>query len=125
VRVVDCEGRLVPPRIASSVGHREEGTASVELIAVTPFLLLAVVVAAQIAVVGQAIWSAGLAARSAARVAVVAEDPKPAARRALPPSLWSRTVREGHTVTVDVAVPRLIPILPKITVQAGSALDDG
>ncbi|MBA3866912.1 MAG: pilus assembly protein, partial [Solirubrobacterales bacterium] len=52
---------------ASSQGHRERGTASVELIAVVPFLLLALLVAAQIALAGQALWSASVAARAGAR----------------------------------------------------------
>ena len=39
--------------------RREDGTASVELIGVVPFLLLAVLVAAQIGVAGYALWSAG------------------------------------------------------------------
>ena len=77
----------VPPQTASSAGHREEGTASVELVAVVPFLLLAVLVAAQIALAGQALWSASVAARAGARAALVGGDATAAARRALPPSL--------------------------------------
>lgn len=116
----------MPPRTASSAGHREDGTASVELIAVLPFLLLAVLVAAQIGIAGESLWSAELAARSAARAAVVGKDPKLAARRALPPSLRpAATVSGGRKVTVGVAVLRLLPALPQITVEAGSTLGDG
>ena len=43
-------------RQAASSTRREDGTASVELIAVVPFLLLAVLVAAQIGLAGQALW---------------------------------------------------------------------
>ena len=77
----------MPPGTVSSAGHREGGTASVELIAVVPFLLLAVLVAAQIALAGQALWSASVAARAGARAALVGGDATAAARRALPPSL--------------------------------------
>ena len=83
----------MPPRTVSSAGHREEGTASVELIAVIPFLLLAVVVAAQIALAGQALWSASVAARAGARAALVGGDAKAVARRALPASM-----RDGSKV---------------------------
>lgn len=116
----------MPPRTASSAGHREDGTASVELIAVLPFLLLAVLVAAQVGIAGESIWSAELAARSAARAAVVGNDPMLAARRALPPSLRPvATLSGGREVTVSVAVPRLLPALPRITVKAASTLGDG
>jgi hypothetical protein len=114
----------VSPRIASSAGHREEGTASVELIAVVPFLLLAVLVAAQLALAGQALWSAGVAARAGARAALVGRDATAAARRALPPSLRSGAkVREEGAVSVRVVIPRLLPALPRVTVGAETGLD--
>jgi Flp pilus assembly protein TadG len=116
----------VPPRIASSAGHREDGTASVELIAVVPFLLLAVLVAAQIGLAGQALWSAGVAARAGARAALVGGDAAAAARRALPPSLRSGAdVSDSGAVSVRVAIPRLLPGLPRLTVGAESGLGDG
>ncbi len=114
----------MPPRIASSAGHREEGTASVELIAVVPFLLLAVLVAAQLALAGQALWSAGVAARAGARAALVGRDAAAAARRALPPPLRSGAeVGDEGAVTVRVLVPRLLPALPQVTVGAETGLD--
>jgi hypothetical protein len=115
------------PRTAGSAGHREEGTASVELIAAVPFLLLAVLVAAQLALAGQALWSAGVAARAGARAALVGGDAAAAARRALPPSLREGAeVREsGAATTVRVAIPRLLPALPRLTVGTESGLGDG
>jgi hypothetical protein len=116
----------VPPRIPSSAGHREEGTASVELIAAVPFLLLAVLVAAQLALAGQALWSAGVAARAGARAALVGGDPAAAARRALPPSLRrGARVSDADGVAVQVAIPRLLPALPRLTVASESGLGDG
>jgi hypothetical protein len=116
----------VPPRTASSECHREEGTASVELIAAVPFLLLAVFVAAQIGLAGQALWSAGIAARVGARAALVGGDAAAAARRALPPSLRSDArVEDSDAVTVRVAVPRLLPIVPRLTIGAESGLGGG
>jgi hypothetical protein len=115
----------VPPRIVSSAGHREEGTASVELVAVVPFLLLAILVAAQLALVGQALWSAGVAARAGARAALVGRDAKAAARRALPPSLRHEAqVSDANGVVVEVAIPRLLPALPRLTVGSESGLGE-
>ncbi|HET7483787.1 MAG TPA: hypothetical protein VFJ64_00255 [Solirubrobacterales bacterium] len=116
----------MPPRIASSAGHREDGTASVELIAVVPFLLLAVLVAAQLGLAGQALWSAGTAARAGARAALVGGDATAAARRALPPSLRpGARVSDNGTVSVQVEIPCLLPALPRLTVEAESGLGDG
>jgi hypothetical protein len=115
----------VPPQIASS-SRREEGTASVELVAVVPFLLLAVLVAAQIGVAGLALWSAGTAARAGARAAVVGDEASAAARRALPGALRpGAEVEEEDAVSVRVRIPRLLPALPNLTVGAKAALEPG
>lgn len=116
----------MPSPTVSSAGHREEGTASVELVATVPFLLLAVLVAAQLALAGGALWSAGVASRAGARATLIGDDASGAARRALPSLLRSTArVSEADGVVVEVAVPRLLPILPKLMVGARSALDDG
>lgn len=116
----------MPSGIASSAGHREEGTASVELVAVVPFLLLAVLAAIQIALAGQALWSASVAARAGARAALVGGDATAAARRALPPSLREEAkVNGSDQVFVQVPVPRLFPGMPRVMVGAGSGLEPG
>lgn len=115
-------------RQAASSVHREDGTASVELVAVTPFLLLAVLVAAQIGLAGQALWSAAVAARAGARAALVGGDATTAARRALPPAMRDGAeVSDGDGVAVRVFVPRLLPAMPRLTVGARAGLepDDG
>lgn len=117
----------MPPR-AENAAHGEEGTASVEVVAVVPFLLLAVLAVAQIALAGQALWSASVAARAGARAAVVGGDPAAAARAALPPSMREGAkVEDEDGVEVRVEVPRLIPSLPSVRVGAASSLegDDG
>lgn len=107
-------------------GDGERGTASVELIATIPFLLLAIIVAAQLALAGQALWSAGVAARAGARAALVGSDPATVARRALPPALRSGSrVEDSGPVSVSVSVPRLLPGLPELNVGAESALEAG
>lgn len=114
------------PRTASSEGRREEGTASVELVAVVPFLLLAVLVAAQLALAGQALWSAGIAARAGARATLVGGNGVAAARRALPASLRREAeVSDAGAVSVRVAVPRLLPAMPRLTVDARAGLGGG
>ena len=115
----------MPPG-ARDTAHGEEGTASVELVAAIPFLLLGVLVAAQIALAGQALWSAGVAARAGARAALVGGDASAAARSALPPSMREEAeVEEGNGVSVRVEVPRLVPSLPELRVGAGSGLEPG
>ncbi len=117
----------MPSPNVNSAGHREEGTASVELIAAVPFLLLTLLVAAQLALVGQAFWSAGVAARAGARAALVGGDAVAAARQALPQSLrtGSQVSEAGAATSVRVAIPRLLPALPRLRVGAESGLGDG
>jgi hypothetical protein len=115
----------MPPG-ARQAAHGEEGTASVELVAVVPLLLLALLAAAQIALAGQALWSASVAARAGARAALVGGDAAAAARSALPPAMREGAdVEEGDGVSVRVEVPRLIPSLPEVRVAARSGLEPG
>lgn len=112
-------------RQAASGIRREDGTASVELIAVVPFLLLAVLVAAQIALAGQALWSAAIAARAGARADLVGGDAATAARRALPPSMRAGAeVSDSDSVSVRVVVPRLLSGMPRVMVGAKFGLGD-
>ncbi|HET7121713.1 MAG TPA: hypothetical protein VFI17_10780 [Solirubrobacterales bacterium] len=116
----------MPGRAAKQAGLGEEGTASVELVAVVPFLLLAVLMAAQLALAGQALWSAGVAARAGARAALVGDPAEAAARRALPVGLrGGAEVDDSDGVTVEVQVPRLIPSLPRLSLGARTELEPG
>jgi hypothetical protein len=90
---------------------------------VIPFLALAVLVAAQIALAGQALWSAGIAARAGARAALVGGAPARAAKRALPAAMRpGAEVESGGGVSVRVPVPRLLPRLPRLMVGAETGL---
>jgi hypothetical protein len=117
------------PRLPHAASER--GSASAELIAVIPALVIAVLIAAQLVAVGYSLWSAGLAARAGARAAHVGADAAAAARRALPPALRNgAAVREGEAdgggeVSVRVAVPRVLPALPALEVGARTALAVG
>jgi len=92
---------------------------------VLPFLLLAVLVAAQIALAGQALWSAAVAARAGARAELIGGSAKAAVRRALPSSLRSGAeVNDSDGVAVRVVIPGLLP-LPELEVGAKTRLGDG
>jgi Flp pilus assembly protein TadG len=113
-------------RQAASSFRREDGTASVEMVAVVPFLLLAVLVAAQIGLAGAALWSAGVAARAGARAELVGGDVEAAARQALPLAMrGGAEVSADNVVSVRVGIPKLLPGLPRLTVSAKATLEPG
>jgi hypothetical protein len=102
----------------------ERGQSSVELVAIVPALLLGVAIAAQLGLVGYALWSAGAAARAGARAAHVGGDAAAAARSALPTQLQKGAkVTEGDAVGVRVRVPAIVPGLPRIPLEARAAFD--
>jgi hypothetical protein len=104
----------------------EAGQASAELVAIVPALLICVLVAAQIGLVGYALWSAGAAARAGARAAHVGGDVEAAARSALPsPFRDGARVTGEDEVGVRVRIPTLLPGLPSIPLEAGAALTAG
>lgn len=97
-----------------------------ELVGVIPALVVAVLVAAQLAAVGFALWSAGLAARAGARSALIGDDAELAARHALPGLLRAGAdVRDGADVTVQVAIPRVLPVLPRVMIAAHASMESG
>jgi hypothetical protein len=105
----------------------EEGSASLELVGILPFLLLAILVAAQLAMAGASLWSAGLAARAGSRAALVGGRAEAAARAALPPELRrrARVASGGGGVAVEVPLPRLLPGLPEVDIGAKTRLGPG
>jgi hypothetical protein len=91
---------------------------------VTGLLVLLVLVVAQAAIVGYALWSAGDAARAGARAAHVDGDAEAAALSALPTWLGrAATVEVNGPVEVSVRAPALVPGVPAITVGAAAQLD--
>ena len=87
------------------------GQASVELVAILPFVVLVGAVVWQLALAGHTAWLTANAARAAARADTVGRDTGRAARSALPRSmerdLEVRRLREGG-VRVSVRVPLLL-----------------
>jgi pilus assembly protein CpaE len=90
---------------------REDGQATVELVALLPAIVLACAIAWQLVLAGQTVWLAAHAARAAARAEVVGADARAAARSALPRTL-ERGLRVsdagGGRVRVRVTVPLLL-----------------
>src|SRR3989442_3890291 len=74
-------------RLAPRLLRHELGQASVELVGTLPLVLLAALVAWQLALAGQTLWLCANAARVAARAQVVGRDARAAARSALPAAL--------------------------------------
>ena len=104
----------------------ERGSASVELVGTLPFLALALLAAAQIAITGAALWEAAISARAGARAAAIGGEARPAAMRALPPPLRDgSTVSDRDGVEVRVRVPALLPGMPRLAVGARSSLGAG
>lgn len=103
---------------------RTAGQASVELVAAVPLILVLALGLAQLVLAGYALWSAGEAARAAARAAHVGTDPAAAARAALPGFLEPAAVDgSGPEVRVEVEAPALLPGLGALPLAASAALD--
>jgi hypothetical protein len=89
----------------------QRGQASVELVAVLPFVALLAAFVWQCALTGHTAWLAAHAARAGARAEAVGEDPRAAARSALPAGL-ERGLRveaaDDGEVEVSVRVPLLL-----------------
>ena len=86
----------------------QRGSVSLELVGAVPVILLCLLVAAQVAVGGYTLWSAGIAARAGARAELTGRDPTGAARRALPPGLSADLrVDSGASVRVGVLLPHV------------------
>jgi hypothetical protein len=116
----------MPTEACPAHRHLQRGAASVELIAVLPMLGVALLAAAQIALTGGALWSAGVAARAGARAAAVGGPVDRVARRALPPPLRDGArISDREGVRVRVGVPALLPGLPRLEVGARSSLEVG
>jgi hypothetical protein len=108
-----------------TVRNDQSGQAAVELVAVLPVLIALLAGVWQVALVGHASWSAGAAARAAARAHALGFDPRAAARAHLPTGLErGLSVREaarGGAVTVTVRVPSVIGAARLGRVSATSA----
>jgi len=107
----------------SSHEYAQRGQASVELVAVLPLLAALALALGHLALAGYALWSAADAARAGARAAHVGGDAVAVAERAVPAPFVARARREAGEVTVRVRAPSLLPGLPRLAVQASTALD--
>lgn len=89
----------------------ERGQASVELVGMLPFLILAAMLVWQLLLVGYAVTSAENAARAASRVEARGGDGVKAAKRVVGSPLRKgiRTEIDGGKALVHVRVPLLVP----------------
>jgi hypothetical protein len=102
----------------------ERGQASLELVGLIPFLLLAGSFALQAGAVLWAASSTGEAARSSARAFSLGLDPRAAAEGSLPGGLrltGLTYIGPGHGVRLTVEVPR-VSLLPTFTVHREAVL---
>ena len=108
-----------------TVRNDQSGQAAVELVALLPVLVALLAGVWQAALLGHASWSAGAAARAAARAHALGSDPRAAARAHLPlrfeRGLRVRAARRGGEVTVTIRVPSLLGGGPLGRVSATSA----
>src|SRR5438046_8309827 len=92
--------------MVKTAGGRNDGQASVELVATIPALVIAVLLVAEFALVGYSLWSAGVAARAGARAAYVGGGGGRAARASLLGDLREGgSVRAGDGITAGVRAP--------------------
>jgi hypothetical protein len=97
--------------------RRERGTASIEVVALIPLLILVAMMVLQLGVAGWTASQTAEAARQSARAQSLGEDPLAAAEQALAGSLRvDRISAGGDTVTLWVDVPR-VSLLPGFTVS--------
>ena len=118
-----------PLRLAPRLIRSELGQASVELVGTLPLVLLAGLVAWQLALAGHTLWLCAHAARAAARAEAVGRDARAAARSVLPSAL-ERGLKvdsgAGGAVRIQVRMPLLLPSwLSPIRVAASAGLPGG
>jgi len=102
----------------------ERGSSSIDFVGVLPVLILVALISLQLVVAGFTLWSAAVAARAGARAAEVGTDAKAAALRSLPGPLRSdaEVDRRAGLVSAKVPIPRLLPLLPVVRVEARTSL---
>jgi pilus assembly protein CpaE len=104
--------------------EREDGQASVELVAILPALIVCVLIAGHAVAAGWALWSAAGAARAGARAEHVGGDGEAVARRALPWALrGGAEVEGGDVIRVEVRAPVLLPGGRGPALSASATLD--
>jgi len=118
-----------PLRLAPRLIRSELGQASVELVGTLPLVLLAGLVAWQLALAGHTLWLCAHAARAAARAEAVGRDPRTAARSVLPSAL-ERGLKvdsaAGGAVRIQVRMPFLVPSWSSpLRVAASAGLPNG
>jgi hypothetical protein len=105
--------------------ERDDGQASVELVALVPALVAIALLAWQLLLAGETWWLASTAARSAARAEALGADPRSAALSSLPSNLraGSRLERRDAGVRLRVPIPAALPGLHLGSVTAAASME--
>lgn len=90
-----------------------------ELVAAIPVVVGLLLLIAQLAVAGYALWTSAAAARAGARAELVGGDPERAGRSAVPVALDGDVRDRGRGVSVTVRAPGL----PWLPLSARASLD--
>jgi hypothetical protein len=93
---------------------RDDGQATIELVALLPCLAAVLAVAWQLVLAGHATWAVTAAARAAARAGAVGGDPEAAARAHLPARLERGLAvrrRPDGAVEVGLRIPAVAPAI--------------
>ncbi|HEX5622402.1 MAG TPA: hypothetical protein VFX51_28520 [Solirubrobacteraceae bacterium] len=90
--------------------NRDEGQATVELVALLPLLLIAALAGAALVAAHSAGEQAGQGAQAGAMALLQGGDPRAAARRALPAGSRRRAAIEIHGRRVTVHIPPDLPL---------------
>jgi len=95
--------------------RRDDGQATIELVALLPVLVVVGALSWQLVLAGHAVWAASAAARAAARTNALGGDARAIAKARLPARL-AATVRveagEDGNVAVTVRVPVVLGLVP-------------
>jgi hypothetical protein len=94
---------------------RDDGQASIELVALLPLLLATALLLFQLLLIGASAWLASTAARDAARASALGTDPRAAASSSLPAPF-------RHGLTVTSASPGRIQVRLSIPTLTGVPL---
>ncbi len=105
-----------------TVGDRERGQATVELVALLPLVMFVALAAATVLAGQAAAEQAGQAAEAGAIAMLHGRDPEPAARAAIPDHTRARITRAGPRITVTVRPP--VPLTFLATALEATATAD-
>lgn len=103
---------------------RERGSATIELAAAIPIIIIVLAALLQVAAVVGVTSAANQAARDGARALSLGKSVDTAVRDSLPGDLDAKQVRilPGNRVEVEIDAKRIVPLMPTVTVKRSVAM---